>query len=218
MISKVKKLLIDRYPSLADRVIRLIALWRSLFSRGRIRRLLAEKKPLKIELGAGNKKGEKGWLTLDLSKDCDIVWDLRKGLPFPDASLTAIYSSHFFEHLSYRETQILLDECKRTLIPGGKFSICVPNARLFIEAYLKPESVDKDRLMAYKPANNQTTRMDFINYVAYMNGEHKYMFDEENLLQILTAKGFRNPRLRSLDPSLDMKERDLESLYAEAER
>jgi len=44
------------------------------------------------------------------------------------------------------------------------------------------------------------------------------MFDVENLLFILKSKGFRNVRLRPLDPSLDIKERDLESIYAEAEK
>jgi hypothetical protein len=47
-----------------------------------------------------------------------------------------------------------------------------------------------------------------------MDGEHKYMFDEENILYILES----NVQLRPFDPSLDMKEREYESIYAEAER
>lgn len=218
MVSRLKKLIVDRFPSLVPVLCNAIASWRQLFSKSRIRRLLEEKKQLMVELGSGNKKGKGGWLTLDLAKDCDIVWDLRAGLPFPDGSLTAIYSSHFFEHLSYQETQKLLDECKRALAPGGIFSICVPNARLFVEAYLNPESADKNRLFSYTPAYNNTTRMDSLNYVAYMNGDHKYMFDEENLLHILQAKGFKNVRLRPFDPNLDLKEREFESIYAQAER
>jgi predicted SAM-dependent methyltransferase len=191
---------------------------RQRFSKSKIRRLIKERKELLIELGSGNRKGTGGWITLDITKDCDIAWDLRNGLPFPDASVAGIYSSHFFEHLSYKETQVLLDECKRVLAPGGTFSICVPIARLFIEAYFKPESADKNRLLGYKPACNNTTSMDFINYVAYMDGHHKYMFDEQNLLHILEAKGFRNVRLRPFQPGLDLQERDSESIYALAER
>jgi len=218
MISRFKKLIVDKFPSLVPVLCNAIGSWRQLFSKSRIRRLLKERKQLKVDIGAGNRKGNGEWLTLDIAKDCDLVWDLRKGLPFPDESLAAIYSSHFFEHLSYQETQKVLDECKRALAPGGTFSICVPNARLFIEAYLKPESVDKDRLFGYKPAYFNTTKMDAMNYVAYMNGDHKYMFDEENLLHILEAKGFKNVRLRQFDPNLDLEERRYESLYAEAER
>jgi hypothetical protein len=47
-----------------------------------------------------------------------------------------------------------------------------------------------------------------------MAGEHKYMFDQENLLHILTAKGFVNVSARAFDPEIDMQERDFESIYA----
>ena len=49
-----------------------------------------------------------------------------------------------------------------------------------------------------------------------MGGAHKYMFDQENLLFILINKGFENVRPRSFDPSMDRKDRDFESIYAEA--
>jgi hypothetical protein len=51
-----------------------------------------------------------------------------------------------------------------------------------------------------------------------MDGEHKYMFDEESLLFILGSKGFKNVRLREFDPALDLRERDFESIYAEADK
>jgi len=47
---------------------------------------------------------------------------------------------------------------------------------------------------------------------------HKYLYDEEKLIFILESKGFRNVRLRNFDPSLDLKERDFESIYAEAQK
>ena len=47
---------------------------------------------------------------------------------------------------------------------------------------------------------------------------HKYLYDEEKLIFILGSKGFRNVRLRNFDPSLDLKERDFESIYAEAQK
>ena len=84
-------------------------------SKKRIRRLLKERNALFVEVGAGDKKGENGWLTIDLTENCDIFWDLRRGLPFPDESLSKIYSSHFLEHLSYKQGQEFLDECKRVL-------------------------------------------------------------------------------------------------------
>ena len=105
--------------------------------------------PIKIELGAGHKRGSNGWLTIDISPNCDFCWDLQKGIPFPPESVEAIYSSHFLEHLSYSNIQALLDECMRVLAPGGIFSICVPNARLFIEAYSQNTLLD-DSFLAFR--------------------------------------------------------------------
>jgi predicted SAM-dependent methyltransferase len=187
-------------------------------SKRKIRRLLRERRHIFIELGAGNKSGTGNWLTIDMTRNCDIYWDLRKGIPFPNGSVKRIYSSHFFEHLSFAEAQQFLDECKRALEPTGRFSICVPNSRIYIDAYAKGNSLDEATFFGWRPAYNHTTRIDYVNYVAYMAGEHKYMFDEENLVFILRSKGFRNVRLREFDPSLDMAERDFESIYAEAEK
>ena len=188
-------------------------------SRRYIRRLLKEKGEILVELGAGGKKGECGWVTVDIVENCDIFWDLRKGMPFPDEAIMKIYSSHFFEHLSYPEGQIFLDECRRTLAPGGTFSICVPNAKLYVRTYLNDDPQLKKQLSGYyKYAFNNTTKIDYLNYIAYMDGQHKYMFDEENLVYILKAKGFKNVHLRPFDPSLDQKERDFESIYAQGEK
>jgi predicted SAM-dependent methyltransferase len=171
-----------------------------------------------LEVGAGAKRGQGEWITIDMNDACDIYWDLRKGIPFPDRSLNKIYSSHFLEHLTFNEARGFLEECKRVLVPDGKFLICVPNARIYLEAYVKGEPLDANRFFGWAPAYNHTTKIDMVNYTAYMDGTHKYMFDEENLLFILGANGFRNPRLRNHDPELDLQERAYESIYAEADR
>lgn len=183
----------------------------------KIRRLLKERSDVSIEVGAGDKKGVGEWLTIDVAPHCDLYWDLRKGIPFPDDRINRIYSSHFFEHLAFPEIQNFLQECKRVLVPGGKFLICVPNARIYLEAYVKGEFISS-AYFGYEPAYNNTTRIDYVNYTAYMNGEHKYMFDQENLVFILKSAGFANVQLRDFDPDLDMAERDFESIYAQAEK
>tara|TARA_B100001013_G_C24445697_1_gene377502 strand:+ start:28 stop:633 length:606 start_codon:yes stop_codon:yes gene_type:complete len=175
---------------------------------------LNKEKKIFIELGSGNKKGENGWLTIDCRDKCDLFWDLNNGIPFPKESISKIYSSHFFEHLNYREAQKLLDESLRVLIPGGKFLISVPNAKIYIEAYVK-SSLDKEKFIVWNDAFNNTTKIDYINYIAYMDGVHKYMFDEENLLHILKTKGFKDVKLRQFDPQIDIKSRDYESIYAQ---
>jgi predicted SAM-dependent methyltransferase len=180
--------------------------------------LLKRKNEIFLEVGAGDKKGKHRWLTIDMSRYCDIYWDLRKGIPFPDNSVSKIYSSHFFEHLSFKEGQKFLDDCLRVLAPGKNFSICVPNARIYLEAYLMNSELDTNLFFNYKPAYNNTTKIDYVNFIAYMDGHHKYMFDEENLIHILSSKGFNNSRIREFDSKIDRKERDFESIYADAEK
>ena len=197
-------------------IIRLLA--QHIKSRLYIMNLLKNQEKIYLEIGAGDKKGGNGWVTLDLSMKSDICWDLREGIPFPDESIHKIYSSHLFEHLYFDEGQLLLNECLRVLAKDGIFSICVPNARLYIESYLKGNELDRRKFFNYKLAYNNTSRIDYVNYTAYMDKQHKYMFDEENLVAVLEKANFRNVHLREFDPDLDKQERDFESIYAEAQK
>jgi predicted SAM-dependent methyltransferase len=194
-----------------------LLLTRRLISTSKAKRILHTRKNIFLELGSGNKKGRNGWTTIDMKRNCDLYWDLRWGIPFPDNTVEKIYSSHFFEHLTFKEGQKFLRECMRVLAPGATFSICVPNARLYIEKYMDP-NLHPELNFAYSPAHNNTTAIDWINYTAYMDGHHKYMFDEENLITILHNAGLDNPRLREFDESIDMMERDYESIYAVGEK
>jgi predicted SAM-dependent methyltransferase len=191
---------------------------KALRSRLAIRRLLSERSDICLEIGAGERKGRDPWITLDITGQSDIFWDLRNGVPFPDSSLAKIYSSHLFEHLTFKDGQQLLEECRRVLRPGGAISVCVPNARLYLEAYFNTGSLDRSRAFGWKPAYNHSTAIDIVNYIAYMDGEHKYMFDTENLLFVLKSAGFKNVRARSFDPTIDLQDRDFESIYAEGEK
>ena len=166
-----------------------------------------------LDLGGGDRKGSDNWMTVDMTHGCDLYWDLRRGVPFADNSVSRIYSSHLFEHLTFTDAQALLAECMRVLKPGGSFSIAVPNAQMYIEGYLGKRDLP-DEYFGWRPAFNYTTGIDAINYVAYMAGEHKYMFDQENLLHILKESGFRDVAARGFDPETDMQERDFESIYA----
>lgn len=167
---------------------------------------------LKVEIGSGPKKGSNGWITLDLNPKADILWDLSNGLPFNNNSVSFIYSSHVMEHFSYKELHKLIEECYRILRPNGIFSACVPNARLYIDSYYKKSNISEE-LLRYKPAIASELPIDRINYIAYMDGHHKYMFDEENLQHLLKVHKFKEVQLRAFDSTLDLKERAYESLF-----
>lgn len=184
-----------------------------LASRSVIARLERAPLPVRLNLGAGPERGQGGWTTVDSLPGCDLYWDLRAGLPFTTGRVDAIYSSHLLEHLTYEEGNRLLEECVRVLRPGGTFSIVVPDARIYIEGYLGMRDVPA-AFFGWEPAFHRTTAIDAVNYIAYMAGEHRYMFDEENLLHRLRAAGLVEVRTREFDGSLDRPERDYESIYA----
>lgn len=214
MIEQIKDILrgIPLVPRMIKGITHSYRTWRS---RGHVRRLLGEK-AIHLEVGAGDKEGSIGWTTLDITPPCDIYWDATKGLPFPDGSMAMVYSSHFLEHIDFSQIRRFLQECVRILEPNGTFSICVPNARIYIEAYLNRTPLESEPFFSFGPAFNDTTYIDYVNYIAYMDGHHKYMFDEENLLHVLKSSGFSSVRLRDFDPALDLSYRDYESIYAEA--
>lgn len=184
----------------------------------KVEALLAGKEPIRLEIGAGPERKLPGWTTADMCEGCDLVLDLAKPLPFPDNSVERLYSSHVLEHFYFNDLLKLLSECKRVLKPSGVFSASVPNARIYIEAYAKLESFDPATYCRYAPAYNYNSKIDFLNYMAYMDGHHRYMFDEENIIAILGKAGFRNSRLRPFDAGLDMPERDFQSIYVQAEK
>jgi predicted SAM-dependent methyltransferase len=184
-----------------------------------IAQLLADNKPIRIELGAGQERQLEGWTTMDIGGDCDLILDLRNPLPFPDESVSEIYSSHVLEHFLYPYQMAgILNECYRVLKKRGIFSVCVPNARIYIEAYLNPEKFDAERYCQFKPGYHYNSPIDYINYMAYMGGHHLHMFDEDNLVCILSQTGFSNARLRDFDSRIDIESRRYESIYAMAEK
>jgi len=182
-------------------------------ARQQARRLVAGSRPLRIELGSGGRSGAPDWVTIDTAHGCDLYWDLREPLPIPYGRVDAVYSSHLFEHLDYASGTRLLAECLRVLRPGGEFSIAVPTARLYLEAYVRGQALPHE-YFGWTPAYHGTTAIDAVNYVAHMAGEHRYMFDEDNLVWRLRAAGLTDVALRAFDPALDSPERDFESIYA----
>lgn len=180
--------------------------------------ILESGKPIKIELGSAQKRME-GWLTMDLDPNSDLCMDLSKPLPFPDNCVEEIYSSHLLEHFSFPDPMLnLLSECYRVLKPGGVFKIAVPDARIYIESYEKPDQFDPAKYCLYTPAYHYHSKIDFINYIAYMDGHHRYLFDNENLPIIIANIGFENVKLREFEPGLDLETRKHESIYAEARK
>ncbi len=169
-----------------------------------------------LDIGAGNTLRDDRWITLDNNGVCDMWWDLADGIPFADNTVSQIYSSHVFEHMSPSSLLMLLRDCYRSLAPGGSISVCVPNARLFLDAYSKGRYFlnDEDERCWKRGWFNTGSLIDQINYIAYMGSEHCLMFDDSNLPSFLRLAGFHDVSLREFQDGLDLHERDYESIYA----
>ena len=97
---------------------------------------------------------------------------------------------------------------------GGTLSVCVPNAELYLNGYANPKDFDRQKMMGtYKEYMNDR-KIDIVNFVAYLYGNHKHLFDQEGLIKNLSEQKFSEVKKRSFDPLLDKKERDYESIYA----
>ncbi|MBT8457148.1 MAG: methyltransferase domain-containing protein, partial [Alphaproteobacteria bacterium] len=132
-----------------------------------------------LELGSGEKKGSGGWTTVDI-RGADLAHDILRGIPLKDNSVERIYTSHTLEHFRFSDLVALLHECRRVLVEGGELSVCVPNARKYIDAYIQGAQFETENNM-YAPAVTSTgSAMDQVNYIAYMHDQHRYLFDGEN--------------------------------------
>jgi predicted SAM-dependent methyltransferase len=168
-----------------------------------------------LEIGSGPVR-KPGWLTIDMCKGADVYWDLRRSLPFRDATFERVYCSHVLEHFSYLDLRRLLREVHRVLRPGGQFVISVPDASLYVQAYVsRGEPHD---LLRYRPAVISDKPMDLLNYIFYMDNQHRFMFDAENLSHHCREAGFESCEPRAFDPTIDSAGRDYESLYMQCHK
>ena len=84
---------------------------------------LLKKEKIWLELGSGAKKGNNGWITVDIL-GADICHDLTKGIPLPDESVDLIYTSHTLEHIPFNDLVKFIKECFRVLKKKRTF-ICL---------------------------------------------------------------------------------------------
>lgn len=85
--------------------------------------------PIKLNLGAGNRRLREGYVTLDSDPQFnpDIIARVPP-IPLHDESCSEVYSAHLFEHLTKEEATELVAEIWRVLEVGGTFDVTTPYA------------------------------------------------------------------------------------------
>ena len=150
-----------------------------------------------VNLGSG-KKYVSGFINIEgnLFYKKDIWLDIRNGLPFPDNSVDGLYACHLFEHFYVSELVRILSEIYRILKPGGGVRILVPSLEDAIEAYLsKREEWFTDFPNTYVSLGGK-----FSNFML-CDGQHKSVFDDSFLEELLGKTGFSNMRKQGVRSS-----------------
>lgn len=119
-------------------------------------------------------------------------YDLTQGIPSADNSLDVIYHCHFFEHLTYLDGMMFINNCYRCLVPGGIMRILVPDFGLWIDNYYNNRETffDTYRKMFLNDKPEIYTSKGSV-FMAMLHGhEHKSCYDFETLKLVLERAGF----------------------------
>jgi predicted SAM-dependent methyltransferase len=173
-----------------------------------------------VNLGCGYRP-MKDWINVDQARgpEVQVVWDLRRGLPFQDESCTAIFSEHVIEHVPREDAERLLAECHRVLAQDGVLRLSTPDAGHYLRSYAGDQNFLRD------PAFGEAagTAMDRVNQMMREYGQHLWVYDAESLISLLQSAGFGSATVRQFGESthprmqqIDSAERAFESLYVEA--
>ncbi len=172
--------------------------------------------PLRLHLGSATTRLP-GWVNVDLvrpGRALDLYWDLRRPLPFRDASVDAIFAEHLLEHLPFPAGVALLRDCQRLLRPGGIARVGVPDLARYVASYLGNDDI----IERVRPGRQ--TRALALGEPFFLDG-HRCMYDFETMERALLDAGFTHVELSSfgqgrLQPSPDTPSRRDETMYVEA--
>jgi predicted SAM-dependent methyltransferase len=162
--------------------------------------------PIKLNIGCGPNRKE-GWVNVDiLDSAADLQLDLRERWPFPENSVSYIYSEHSFEHFDLQfEVPHLLAEARRVLEPDGVFDVAVPDTEAPLRAYGDPNATYWSVASENRWHPHCQTQLERINYHFRQNGEHKYAWDAETLASAMRTAGFTEIARREFNSSLDTR-------------
>jgi predicted SAM-dependent methyltransferase len=140
-----------------------------------------------------------------------FIHDIRKPLPFPDGSASAIYASHVLEHLYFEEGTRLIREAFRVLSAGGILRVVVPDLNSIVQEYLgerpfgqlsgefgslRPADRVNHRLLMHSP-NSPSGNLLYRIYNSWQDfHSHKWMYDSDSLIALFQAAGFADAQSR----------------------
>jgi predicted SAM-dependent methyltransferase len=161
-----------------------------------------------VHLGAGGHR-LRGWINVDvLPAGVDLLADFLRELPFRSGSVDLLHSEDLLEHLDVDAGKRLLRECHRILRPNGVMRILTPDLRSLVSTIY----IDRahEHLAWCQKLLSADGPCEALNMHLRMNGEHRFVYDEEHLTEVLKAIGFRVRRVRyNWSPTRELRYLDL---------
>jgi predicted SAM-dependent methyltransferase len=173
--------------------------------------------PLRLRLGSDG-HAKDGWITVDAGDPrADLRLDLRERLPFADQSVSHVRLEHFLERVSYpdltestawelepaqSEALRLLRECRRVLLPGGRFDLICVDAEAILNAYVA-RGTRPFRGEQWRSPEGCDTPMQHVNHLFRDNGAHQYVYDGDTLERMLNVAGFVEVTRPAEDSAID---------------
>lgn len=93
-----------------------------------------------LHIGCGSNILE-GWVNTDIKAGDTVAYlDAAAPFPLPNRTLDYIFSEHMFEHMPYEKGKRMLEECYRTLKPGGVLRLTMPTLDFLVRLYNEPDN------------------------------------------------------------------------------
>ncbi|OAN48186.1 hypothetical protein A6A04_05410 [Paramagnetospirillum marisnigri] len=154
------------------------------------------------------------WRRKDKKFDPNWMVDLRRPLKCGDGHFDGIFTEHVIEHMQPMEALVLLRELHRILKPGGVLRLIVPDADIYVRAYLGEVPQDF-------PFADVQDRTDILAQLTQEHG-HQSIWNAEIMAKVLAAAGFAQVEKaafrqgRNPDLLRDNQMYECHSLYMEA--
>lgn len=161
---------------------------------------------------------EHDWEAAHEWSDDILVHDITDKLPFDDASVEYLYSSHMLEHIPRYDALEFVRECHRVLEDDGWIRIVVPDLRELAERYVAGDTKFF--------ANEEGPIADRFMQRNMFHDFHEWGYDAESLAALLAEGGFDQSAIHHRTyregevPNLDTIEthEPPKSVYVEAQK
>ena len=144
---------------------------------------------IQIEIGGGETPRKKGYKICDIRNlpnvhFCCNAIDLDKYVE--PSSVTDVYARHFMEHLTFAESDKLMDVLKNILVSGGRAEIIVPNMTFHINQWIN---------LKHDKKSFEHAKAGFWGWQRVLNDKsywdvHKSGYDKDTIKSMILNKGF----------------------------